>query len=388
MAERRIAEVFAPGEFIKEELDARGWSQVDLSEILGRPPRLVSEIITAKRAITPETAKGLGDAFGTGAQFWMNLESAYRLAKVQMQGDDVVSRRASLYEKAPIKEMLRRNWIAPSENIDVLEKRVLDFFEIRSLEEKPALVSHAARKSTPYQHATPAQESWLFRAKHLARTLDVSKFTDKAFTDGLVRLRQLLPNPEDLRLVPKVLSEMGIRFLIIEPLTQTKIDGVCFWLDRHSPVIAISLRYDRINWFWHTLPHELGHIKNRDGLERDIPIDVDLVGEQAQPTDQKPELEQKADRFAAEFAINREELDDFVARARPLYSEKKILGFARRIGVHPGIVVGQLQYRREIRYTHFHKYLVKVRDVLTSSALTDGWGFVPPTISPRTGEAA
>ena len=62
MSERIPAEVFPPGEFMKEELAARGGTQADLAEILGRPPRLVSEIIGGKRAISPETAKGLGDA--------------------------------------------------------------------------------------------------------------------------------------------------------------------------------------------------------------------------------------------------------------------------------------------------------------------------------------
>ena len=63
--ERTPAEVFPPGEFIKEEIEARGWSQVEFAEIIGRPPRLISELIGAKRAVTPETAKGLAAAFGT-----------------------------------------------------------------------------------------------------------------------------------------------------------------------------------------------------------------------------------------------------------------------------------------------------------------------------------
>jgi HTH-type transcriptional regulator/antitoxin HigA len=47
--------------------------------------------------------------------------------------------------------------------------------------------------------------------------------------------------------------------------------------------------------------------------------------------------------------------------------------------VHPGLVVGQLQFRDEIPYTHFHKYLVKVREIITRTAVTDGWGSSPPT---------
>ena len=73
------AEVFPPGEFLRDELEARGWTQADLAKILGRPRRLISEIIDGKRAITAETAWGLGDAFGLDPQFWLNLESARKV---------------------------------------------------------------------------------------------------------------------------------------------------------------------------------------------------------------------------------------------------------------------------------------------------------------------
>lgn len=88
MATRRPAEVFPPGDFLREELAERGWTQADLAEILGRPPRLIDEIILGKRGISPETAKGLADVFGTSAAFWMNLDSAWQLWRAG--GDDEV----------------------------------------------------------------------------------------------------------------------------------------------------------------------------------------------------------------------------------------------------------------------------------------------------------
>ncbi len=93
------AEVFPPGEFLREELEARGWTQADLAKILGRPRRLIGEIIDGKRAITAETAWGLGDAFGVDPQFWLNLESAYQLSRVRQHDTDVATR-ANLVAKA------------------------------------------------------------------------------------------------------------------------------------------------------------------------------------------------------------------------------------------------------------------------------------------------
>lgn len=377
MAERVPAEVFPPGEFIREELEARGWTQTDLAEILGRPLRTVNEVITGKRSITPETARGLGDAFGTGAQLWMNLESSYQLSQIKNQ-DGAVARKAQLYTKAPLKEMVKRGWIEPSNSIEVLEKRVLDFFGIKSLDEEPQFWLHAARKSTPYDNVTPAQWAWLFRARRLARVLQVRPFTASLLDEGLERLRLLLESEQEVRHVPRILAEAGIRFVVLEHLPQTKIDGVCFWLDEKSPVIALSFRYDRIDWFWFTLFHELGHIKNRDGLREQGQLDTDLVGEHALATDQKPESEQRTDHFAANFLIPQKDMENFIARIRPLYARQKIVGFAARLKLHPGIVVGQLQRRKEITYAHNREMLSKVREIVTSSALTEGWGFLPP----------
>ncbi len=95
------AEIFPPGEFIRDELAARGWEQRDLAEIMGRPERTISELVSGKRSITPETAQQLGEAFGSTPQFWLNLETAYRLWRLPRQ-DGSVARRARLYALAPI----------------------------------------------------------------------------------------------------------------------------------------------------------------------------------------------------------------------------------------------------------------------------------------------
>jgi len=73
MSARVPAEVFPPGEFLKDELEARGWTQVEFAEIIGKDTRLVSEVISGKRAVTPETAMVLAAALGTSADLWMNL---------------------------------------------------------------------------------------------------------------------------------------------------------------------------------------------------------------------------------------------------------------------------------------------------------------------------
>ncbi len=164
----------------------------------------------------------------------------------------------------------------------------------------------------------------LFRARQLAQAVDVKSFSEAAFTAALARLKNLLRDPEDVRQVPRVLADAGVRFLVVETLPQTRIDGACLWLNGKSPVIAVSLRFDRIDGFWHTLLHECAHVKHKDGLEAGGLLDLDLVGEGSGTVEEKPAIEKRADDFAADFSIQKSDLDNFILRVRPLFSKTKI----------------------------------------------------------------
>lgn len=379
MTERQMAEVFPPGEFIKEEIDARGWTQNDLADITGKSVRLVSEVILGKRALTPDTAQALADALGTSAQFWMNMESAYQLSKLKTDAAPV-ARRAKLYSFFPVKEMLKRGWIEATESLDVLEARFTAFCGMKNLDTPPKFHSYAARRTTYNEvEQSPLLTAWLYRAKQMAQGLTVGKFSAKSFHAAVAQLKTLMTNPEDIRQVPRVLAEAGIRFILIEPFPGMKVDGVCFWLDAESPVIAMTLRFDRIDNFWFVLMHELRHVANKDGQSGSAIIDENL-GAEGNDAGDKPAFEVKADQEAAEAIIPAATFNDFVLRVAPLYSEQRIIGFAARIGVHPGIVVGQLHNRKQVPFSHYRKLIAKAKEHIVGNALTDGWGHHAPML--------
>src|SRR5438045_9742021 len=96
---RAQARPLPPGEFVREELEARGWTQRDFARILGRPLQNVNNIINGKTGITAATAKQLGVAFGTSAELWLNLETAYRLATAE-EPDPAIAKRAERFAAA------------------------------------------------------------------------------------------------------------------------------------------------------------------------------------------------------------------------------------------------------------------------------------------------
>lgn len=372
MTKHGLAEVFPPGDFIREEIEARGWTQADLARVLDRPLRTVNLIINGKKAITAETARELGEAFGTGPEVWLNLESMYRLSTAK-DPEGEVRRRAHLYEIAPVKDMEQRQWIRPTKSHEELEAELRRFFGVDSLERRPEMPVAARASGQAEKEMTPPQVAWCRRALQLASMLPAKRFSKGSVNLAARSLRQLMAYAEETRKVSRVLAEEGIRFVIVEHLPGTRIDGAALWLSEDSPVIALSARYDRIDSFWFTLCHELAHVLHEHAQ---AVLDLDLLEAHSVETTRREAMETQANRVAAEMLIARADLDSFIVRVKPYYSKARIIQFAQCIHVHPGIVVGQLQYRDEVKYYANREMLVAIRAIVVQEALTDGWGRV------------
>ncbi len=364
------AEVFPPGEFIREELEARGWTQEDLSRILDRPIKTVNQIITAKKQITPDTAVELSQAFGTSAEFWLNLESAYRLSLARQDKSDV-GRRAVIYSFAPVKEMFSRGWITadPKTELGNLERELCKFYSVESLAQKPPL-RYAARSSAMGHVAIPAQVAWVTRVKHLASRMRACKYSEKALREQIPRILGLSRLEGQVAKLPVVLSELGVRLVFVPHLSQTKIDGAALWLDDDSPVVGLSLRHDRIDNFWFTLMHELAHIVCRHSKNEAI-VDNQLVGADRCDPEDMATIEKEADQLARKWLVPEKELKSFIAGTAPYFSRQRIEEFSEKLGIHPGIVEGRLQFEQQVPYSHLRGLLTPVRRFIVNGGLLD-----------------
>jgi HTH-type transcriptional regulator/antitoxin HigA len=364
MNERIPAEVFPPGEFLRDELDARGWNQTEFAEIIGREPRVVNEIVLGKRAITPETATELAAALGTSAQFWMNLESAYQLSKADPRPVKRIAQEAALRGRFPVHAMIKRGWIRATKKYEELEQSVLAHFQLSTLDD-PFRFPHAARRNYD-ESLSSLQWAWLFRVNQLATALQVPRYSEERLRAAIPQLERLMTEPEEVRHVPRILAECGARFVIVEPIPGSKIDGVCFWIGEEQPVIGLSLKGDHIDKFWFNLWHEIEHVLRGDGKGDIVIDDFD-----APPLES--ECEQAANAAAADHCVPSKQMRDFIVRHNPMYSEKNMLGFSKIMKRHPGIVAGQIQKRTE-RWELFKKHQVRVRQIIIQTALTDGYG--------------
>ena len=375
----KIKDFRTPGQLIKALLEKRGWTKRALSVVLGVGEATVTRLVGDKQPVDAKMALVLEEVFEIPAENFLTLQKDFDLAQARIVAhpDPGRATRARLYGDLPVGEMIKRGWLSAESVRDSanVEKELMRFFGANRIEDV-AILPHAAKKTAVNSEATPAQLAWLYRVRQIAVDMLVGPYSPQAVVAAVGKLKPLLGSPEGVARVPRILAECGIRFVLVETLAAAKIDGVCFWLNERSPVIGMTLRFDRIDNFWFVLRHEMEHAIRLHGLIAAM-LDTELEGERAGTGPTVAEEERVANQAAQEFCVPTASLDAFVARKAPFFSERDLIGFARVLKVHPGVLAGQLQ-RKTGRYDRFRNHLAKVRSIISPNAIKDGWGDVAP----------
>ena len=370
----------SPGQLIELLRSKRGWSKRVLAVILSVSDTRLSRWTTGRQRLDAPSALALSEVFDVPADRFMQLQQEYDLALARRSArpDPDRADRAQLFGHLPITAMIKRGWIEAKSVRDVktVESELVRFFRADSLKEIEFL-PHAAKRTHVATEVSPAQLAWLYRAREIASEMIVAPYAPRSGRRAVKLIQTLLQAPTEARKVPRFLADNGIRYVLVESLPGARIDGACFWLDETSPVIAMTLRFDRIDNFWFVLRHEVEHVLRGHGMAP-VMLDIDMGPADALKSDSTvAEEERIANEIAADFCVPQDSLRRFIARKDPFFAERDVLGFARTLGVHPGLVAGQLQ-RHTGNYNRFRKHLVKMRAIVSPSAVVDGWGDVAP----------
>ncbi|MBK6619537.1 MAG: HigA family addiction module antidote protein [Saprospirales bacterium] len=106
----RPAKKFGPGYFIREQIELRSWTQDELAEVTGFSQKHISELLNDKKPVSLDMARVLGEVFNTSPQYWMNLDTGYRLwAQAEKSDKEAVADiKAQIYERMPIRDMVKK----------------------------------------------------------------------------------------------------------------------------------------------------------------------------------------------------------------------------------------------------------------------------------------
>lgn len=314
---------------------AKGFSQRQLAEAIGLKEQQIQryeaeEYSSANLQRLAEVANALGLHISEVAEF-----RAISQKPLDADKDDLA------WDQFPVKEMYRRNWFegfsgSLGEAVANAEELVKEF--VKGSLDKPVQAAARQRVRSGGIVNRYALIAWQCRVIALAKKRSLeNKYKQKPITEEwLINLAHLSCVDDWKKRVIEYLQDAGIRLVIEFHLSNTYLDGAAFLLSDGSPVIGMTLRYDRLDNFWFVLFHELIHIIKHlhKGDIESIFDDLDAKAE---------DIEQEADEQAGEILVPEDKWN--TALVRYLRSKDSILAFANELGIHQAIVAGKI--RRE-----------------------------------------
>lgn len=355
--------VFSPGEFLLDELEERGITQSDFAEIIGRPLKTVNEIIKGKKSITPETANAIAAVFGTSPEMWLGLQADYDLFKLNKktskdhQAD--VKQRAELYDAFPVRDLKKRKWISEKKNVEDLKNEIFSLFSIVNLSQWAETCLANFKKSSCGEINMNYLNTWIELGKLIAKKIKCSDFDRNGLIEFAKNLKSYSRDDNGVKKIVNELKLLGVRLIFLPHFSKTKVDGAAFWLNS-KPIILMSLRYDRVDNFYFTLLHEIGHIilhgKNSNFID-------DLSDTQKLENKQEEEANEFAQKNLAPLNLINE-----VKRYKPI-TPRVIIKLSQSLNIHPGILIGTLQHKGILSYGQYRVGLEKIKNKIPAELM-------------------
>jgi HTH-type transcriptional regulator/antitoxin HigA len=322
-----------PIEAIRFRMEQGRLKQKDLIPIFGSKGK-VSEVLNGKRELSLTMIRKLVSDLGIPAEVLLQERGA------TLDDEDFLS----LGKKFPITEMYKRGWL----------KGIVGSLQEAKDQIEDVLAQFAAAVGNPLRHPVlkrqnvrcgsqmddAALTAWKIRVMSLASREKIPVYragtVNEGFLEQVVKLSYFDDGP---KLAAEFLRKSGIHLIVESHLPKTFLDGAAIRLSENSRIVALTLRYDRLDNFWFVLLHELAHI----ALHIDPGICDSIVDNLDEASTEK--IEKEADTLAMESLIPSSEWKTAFARKRP--SAESIMAFAEAHRIHPAIPAGRIRHERK-----------------------------------------
>lgn len=338
----------APGEVLSETLEELGMDQSELARRMGVSPKHVSELIHAKATLTPEVAIKLDAATGVPASVWSGLESRYREfhARKERAASLGAGGHADWARRFPLQFLRSCGFVPENAKGGELVESLCNFFGVNSPDEWTRHYAKAEvcfRRSESFKCDLEATASWLRAAEVRAHAIETAPYGKSDFESALGQIRKLTTLAPDVYSVNMIAlcRQAGVALVFVPPPEGCRASGAAKWLRDDKAMIALSARHKTDDHLWFSFFHEAGHIVAGDRQA----VYLDGTGKS-----REDEAERNANRFAQESLIPAGKRTEMAT----LRTAGEIKRFAERIGVAPGIVVGQMQHAKMLSWTQFN----------------------------------
>ena len=321
-----------PGEAIRFRMEQQGLKNKDLIPFIGSPSK-VSEVLSGQRGLSLTMIRNLVEGLGIPAEVLIGKAGAELDPKdPALQGD-----------RFPLAVMLKRRWFAGfSGTLPEAKAQSADLLTAFAAPlGKSALQPVFNRQHVRSKGKTDVYglAAWRIRVSSLALRQSLPPYkpgtVTREFLGELTRLSYLERGP---KLAEEFLAKSGIHLVASAHLPKTYLDGAAIRLPDGSPLVAVTLRHDRLDNFWFTLSHELAHVAlhlDRDDIEA-FYDDLDKAS--------LDQCEMDADEFAQEGLIPTK-----VWKKAGLHRHapaSAVCEFSSDLRISPAIAAGRVRFER------------------------------------------
>ncbi|MBR4900636.1 MAG: ImmA/IrrE family metallo-endopeptidase [Victivallales bacterium] len=336
-----------PIEAIKFRMDQEGLTRKDLIKYIGSASK-VSEVLNHKLPLSLSMMRALNEGLGIPAEVLL-----------QKPGNELPPCVHTI-DKYPFNEMFKLDYFA------YFFTGTLNEAKTRAEELLEHFFAHFTRgeqifckKTEHVDFSADALSAWKCHIHHLLDSKELTKFSRDALDDKFFdRVARLSFYSEGPKLVEELLNSYGIHFVIQKHLSRTYLDGAAFMLPNGAPVVALTLRYDRVDNFWFTLLHELAHLKYHVS-DASIGYFDDFDG---QTRHSENANEQQANHQAEEALIPDEVWQKEKKALLHGRDIAKLEKFARNYLVAPAVVAGRIRWEKQ-NFTLYTECLGHVKDM-------------------------
>lgn len=328
-----------PGDTMAEILEERNLSPIKFADQIGYTVGHTNDLLHGNLPITIEIAEQLERILGVSATFWMNRESQYRedIARLQIKSPSSMDER--WLNEIPVKDMIQFGWLSSTHRHAEKMAECLRFFGVPNVaawrETYHNILETAAFRTSPsFDSQSGAVAAWIRQGQIESTRIDSRDWDAERFQITLPSIRALTRKRNPSAFIPelqKLCAESGVAVVIARAPTGCRASGATLFLSPSKALLLLSFRYLSDDHFWFSFFHEAAHL---------VLHDKDALFLEGMEMCSARE-EQEANEFAARTLIPEQfklELSNLPLDGR------EVIRFARKVGVSPGIVVGQLQY--------------------------------------------
>lgn len=334
-----------PGTLLKDEIDARNINQIDFARDIDVHKTVLNEIIKGKRSITADFAILLETVLDIPADYWLNFQNQYDLDVARIKERNIqklyhIKIWKIIKEHVPVSYFKKTGYLVDNLIADIT--KIKEIYCINSIDELVNLTAiqkySLFRKSEKLAINENNVLAWNVLAKYEAGKQKVPEFNFDSTPSLINELNAIFyKNSNTVDLVYKKLNDYGIKFILVQKLNQTPIDGYTFW-SGNNPVIALTLRHARIDNFAFTIMHEIGHIylhlkESKEKYFFDIKKNETAINP----------IEEEANVFAQTSLIPSQVWSE-INNCKLKYSDEEIIKFSKLYKIHPAIILGRISF--------------------------------------------